>query len=237
MAFTSARARRPLKARVTAVASKPVVGQAVLVGLGGTALGAAQESGAGLHERGAAGQEVDHVRRPAHPSGGDERHEGAPPYRCQQRADGAVLVGEVVVGQAGPVSPGFAALQAEGIGPGPQRRRGLLGRGDRQHHQRPRCVQRPDDLGPGKAEGEADGGGRPGEHHLELVARSRRRPTWARPAPPRVRSPRRPAMPHRPPTRAGSAAGRPGTNTLTPKEETPAARTSAMSAASSSAVL
>jgi len=38
-------------------------------------------------------------------------------------------------------------------------------------------------------------------------------------------------------TRAGSAAGRPGTNTLTPKEQTPTALTSAMSAASPSAVL
>ncbi len=115
--------------------------QYVLVGRVGAALRTAEERGPGLHQASAAGQEVDHVRRPAHPSRGDQRHEGSPSARGQQGPDGPVLVGAVVVGQAGPVRPCLAALQAQGVGSHPEGGRRLLGRRGRQHHQRPSRLQ------------------------------------------------------------------------------------------------
>ena len=104
IAFTSARARRPLKARVIAVEAKAASTERLFHRRRRTALGAAQESRSALDEVGPARQEICDVVGSAHAAGGDQRGTGAAPDRGEQRAHGAVLIGTVVVGQAGPVA-------------------------------------------------------------------------------------------------------------------------------------
>ena len=105
---------------------------------------------------------------------------------------------------------GLGALQAEGVGPAAQRRRRLLRRGDREHDERARRLQRPHDSGAGtpKVKLTTAGGRRPGRSSLARVVvvvprgLARRRPR------PRPRRP--PATPRRPPGRRDPARRRPG---------------------------
>ncbi len=140
MALTSARARRPLKARVTSVTAWAAGRERVLCGRLCPGLGATEEGRARLDEGRAPGQQVDHVVGAGDAARRHERHQGAAPDRGQERPDRPVLVRAVVVGQAAPVRTGLRALQAEGVGGDPERQVRLLGRRHRDHDE---CARPP----------------------------------------------------------------------------------------------
>ncbi len=155
MALRRARARRPLKARVTAVSPKARAARASFCAAGSPALGAAQKGRPDLDQVGAPGQQLGDVVGPTHPACRHQRDQRATAHRCEERPDRPVLVGAVVVRQAGPVCPGLRSLETQSVRRHPERRDRLLGRRHGEEDGGARRLQGADDVDLGETEGEA----------------------------------------------------------------------------------
>ena len=171
MALTSARARRPLKARVTAVTPKAALpARASFSAAGRAALGAAQERRAGLDQVGPADQQVGHVLGAAHPARRDQRDERAPAHRGEQCPHGPVLVrdGRRWPGCPGgrrPPRPAGTARRAPPAAP----TTASSGVVTVSRTAEPAACSARDDVGRRDAEGEADHGGRRGQERVDLA--------------------------------------------------------------------